>query len=95
MNSEKLNKSEQIVLDCLNEMYAKSTPRVSFNNIIKKSKSTNKRVRDSVKGFYEKHTLSEKKYDEIRDKYRKLLKPRDRNRLDFDLLCYGPKVQYK
>ena len=95
MNSEKLNKSEKIVLDCLNEMYAKSTPRVSFNNIIKKSKSTNKRVRDSVKGFYENHTLSEKKYDEIRDKYRKLLRPKDRTRLDFDLLCYGPKVQYK
>lgn len=82
MNSEKIR---QIITGCLNEMYEASEPSITWKEIEKKY--------EGVDNWFWNHEITEAKYDEIRDKYRKLLPTYYRGSLDFDLLNYAPKFK--
>lgn len=78
-------KAIKIMEDCLNEMYLNSTPPITW-----------KEVKDKYVGvddWYWKHELCEKKYVEIKDKYRKKLSSLYKSSLDWALLDFAPKFK--
>jgi len=86
MMSEK--KALQIFIECIDEMYKNSSPPISWDTIQKKYGKTKI-------PFYENHSITEKKYDEIKNKYYKKLDTFYRRKLDWFLLDYAPKFKQK
>ena len=81
----KAEKIKEIIISCLDEMYQASDPPITWAEIEKQY--------EGVKDWFWKHEIGEKKYDEIRAKYKKMLPPYARGNLDFDLLNYAPKFK--
>ena len=57
---------EQAIHDCLNEMYQKSQPSTTWDDIVKKYESGEY---DENTKIYEHHYLSQEEYEEIEEKY--------------------------
>jgi len=75
----------KIFIKCLDEMYRKSTPSITWEEIVKKYSNT-------TKPFFMKHSLSEQDYNRIRDKYSKKLTAYQKRQLDWCLLGYSPTI---
>lgn len=78
-------KAIEIMKKCLDEMYKASDPPISWEEIEKKY--------EGVDNWFWKHEIEERKYEEIRDKYKKQLPPKYRRTLEWELLNYAPKFK--
>lgn len=79
--------AQKIMIECLDELYKNCTPPIQWGML------------ELLYGgteipFYEKHTIDEKKYEEIIAKYKKKLGPHAKD-MGMTLLNYAPKVNYK
>jgi len=79
-----MSKESKIVEKCLDEMYRKSDPPTTWNDI--KKKYSGKKTK-----FYNLHRITIEDYERIKKKYEKKLSPAYRNSLDMELLNYSPK----
>lgn len=78
-------RATKLVTECLNELYENSTPPINWAWIKFFYGETDIR-------FWEKHKISEKKYDKIVKKYKKKLGIYAKN-LEWDLLNYAPAIE--
>ncbi len=81
-----LKKAQEIASKCLDEMYKASTPPTSWAKI--KKDYSNTKIR-----FFERHTITQEKYDKIKAKYEKQMPHRYRCGLAWLLLDYSPKFK--
>jgi len=77
-------KARKLAEDCLREMYANAEPEGDWDEI--KEEYAGKEDTD----FYLKHEISEKKYKEIRDKYKQKIGKPYKKDLMVILLDYAP-----
>jgi hypothetical protein len=73
---------------CMDELYKASEPSISWVDLQKKYSGKNV-------SFYLDYHISEDKYNEIVDKYHKLIHKMYHNDLSWFLLDYAPVVDYK
>ena len=79
-------KAETIIAECLDELYRNSTPSINWTMV--EFLYGNTEV-----PFYEKHKISEEKYEKIVSKYKKNVG--NNSGLAMTLLDYAPTVEYK
>ncbi|MBE3093609.1 MAG: hypothetical protein IMZ52_01155 [Actinobacteria bacterium] len=77
-----MNKEAKLVEKCLDEMYRKSTPSITWNEILKKY--------EGKKDWYLLHKIKEADYLRIKEKYKKKLDKGYWSSLEMDLLNYSP-----
>ncbi len=82
---EKMNDKQamKIFEDCIDEMYRNSSPPITW-------KELNKRYRDTKKTFYDKHRITETRYNCIKESYSRQLNNYYQRHLDWFLLDYAP-----
>ena len=76
-------KALKIFESCINEMYQASSPPATWKQI-------QEQYGDTKKTFYDKHTITEKEYDRIKEVYSRKLDLFYRRKLDWFLLDYAP-----
>jgi len=76
------NKEEKILEQCLNEMYKKSIPPITWEQIKKKYKGKT--------DWYTQHKIKENDYLQIKEKYKKKLDKIYWRSFDMELLNYAP-----
>lgn len=76
-------KASKIFESCVNEMYQNSTPPTTWNEI-------KEQYGGSRKTFHDKHFITEREYNRIRNKYCKRLNTYYRQQLSWFLLDYAP-----
>jgi hypothetical protein len=79
-------KATKIVNQCLNEMYKKSKPSITWKKVVKKYSGTKEEC-------YLKHTLTEKQYNTIKAKYYKNIPELYKFSFDMELLNYSPRIR--
>jgi hypothetical protein len=76
----------KIFESCINEMYRNSSPPTTWKQI-------QEQYGDTKKTFYDKHRISEARYNSIKDSYSKQLDKYYQNKLDWFLLDYAPTLK--
>ena len=85
MKSE-LEKAKINTEKCLNDMYKKSTPSITWKEILKRYGNTKIE-------FYRKHEITEEQYDKIRDKYIKKIPKWLQTSFLMSLLDFSPTIK--
>ena len=78
------HKAAKIIRMCLDELYRNSDPPITWEECEKKYKG--------VERWFQKHTISVDKYNEIVSKYREKLPRMYQDALSWELVNYGPKT---
>ena len=80
-------RATKLVFECLDELYKNSNPSITWIWV-------KFFYGDTDIKFWENHKISDKKYNEIVQKYKKKLGDRYSRSLNWDLLNYAPMVIY-
>jgi hypothetical protein len=83
------SKALKIFEACINELYMNSEPSITWQEINEKYSG------DERSNFYMKHHISQKLYDEITSKYRKMLPEYYKRQLSWYLLDYAPTFKHE
>jgi hypothetical protein len=83
-----MNDSEALKIfeSCVDEMYRNSSPPTTWAQIKKK-------YGDTKETFYDKHRITETRYNSIKDSYSRQLDKYHQRRLDWFLLDYAPTLK--
>ena len=82
-------KAVKIFEACMNELYMNSEPSITWEEINDKYGGIERSE------FYMKHSISQKKYDMITNKYRRMLPEFYRRQLSWYLLDYAPTFKHE